>query len=154
MLFSGSASDQGCRSGGVGELSSSPSPHPPLQPVSVSIIPSSAMPGMRVSFLREQSSPKPPTWATRLLMGWGFPQASSPSTLTLTSLRANDTLSALQPKEGTPLVPAVAPPSPPLGPGCPMLPAAYHPRATWWSQWSKSMLSWGQLPISPDHCPY
>ena len=99
---------------GVGELSSSPSPHPPLQPVSVSIIPSSAMPGMRVSFLREQSSPKPPIWATRLLMGWGFPQASSPSTLTLTSLRANDTLSALTAKGRHSPGPSCSPPTPGL----------------------------------------
>ena len=119
---------------GLGELSSSPSPHPPLQPVSVSIIPSSAMPGMRVSFLREQSSPKPPIWATRLLIGWGFPQASSPSTLTLTSLRADDTLSALLSREVTSLVPAAAPlplELPPAAHCTPLHPQHAIPQATW-----------------------
>ena len=94
---------------GLGELSLSPSPHPQLQPTSLSISSSSTLPGVRVSFLREQRSPKPPFWATRLLMGWGVPQASSPSTLTLTSLRTNDTLSALQPREVSLLVSAIAP---------------------------------------------
>ena len=57
---------------------------------------------------------KPPIWATRLLIGWGFPQASSPSTLTLTSLRANDTLSALTAKGRHSPGPSCSPPTPGL----------------------------------------
>ena len=46
---------------------------PPLQPASVSINPSSALSGRRVSFLRQQSSQKPSIWAAH---GVGLPLGS------------------------------------------------------------------------------
>ena len=95
---------------GVGELSLSTSPHPPT-PASICFHNTLQCCAWTEGELPQRTKfPQTTHLGHQAAHGVGFPQASSPSTLTLTSLRANDTLSALQPKEGTPMVPAAGPP--------------------------------------------
>ena len=79
---------------------------PPLQPTSVSINPSSALSGRRVRL------PQATEFSETIHLGSsrsGAPSGPPPlPALALTNLRTKDTFSALQPREGTPLVPAAA----------------------------------------------
>lgn len=84
--------------------------------------------------------------------GVGSLRAPPLLTLTLTSLKANDTLLARLPREITPLVPAAAC-LPRQAPGCPLLPAACHPSGRQVTSTVHVHAELGPAPTSPDPCP-
>lgn len=135
--------------GGLGGEGSSIPPSPRHQHLFF-INPSSGLLGRRVSVLRQQSPPKPPIWATRLLMGWvggWVPPGLFPTLyLALTNLRATATLSALLPREGSfPLF--WLQPACPLAPGCPF--QLHHTSP--WGCWVTAVV---QAPAEPGtSCP-
>ena len=115
---------------GVGELSLSTSPHPPT-PASICFHNTLQCCAWNEGELPQRTKfPQTTHLGHQAAHGVGFPQASSPSTLTLTSLRAKDTLSALLSREVTSLVPAAAPlPLELLAAHC--CPQHAIPQATW-----------------------
>ena len=84
--------------------------------------------------------------------GVGSLRAPPLLTLTLTSLKANDTLLARLSREITPLVPAAAC-LPRQAPGCPLLPAACHPSGRQVTSTVHVHAELGPAPTSPDPCP-